>query len=153
MWRFDFRHQRSMMYASEIIVADLNKDNQPELIFTTYGAQENITPYTAHGYLMILDNAENVLFDIELYRQGTDGNGKGAPAAPTVMDTDNNGSLEILVQTFGEGLFIYSVPGSAENQLLWPTARGNYLRDGMATGQTGSGVGRAILPAYLLLLQ
>ena len=32
--------------------------------------------------------------------------------------------------TFGAGCFVYTVPGSAENMLLWPTGRGNYLRDG-----------------------
>ncbi len=161
MWRLDIRHQRQMMYASEITVADLNKDNSPELIFTTYGDPESVTPGLAHGYLMVLDNSGKVLFDIELYKQGTNGNGKGAPAAPTVMDTDGNGTLEILVQTFGEGLFVYTVPGSAENQLLWPTARGNYLRDGAASGQSGSGptppvglpgVGGATVPTYLLLM-
>ena len=94
--------------------------------------------------------ARYILFDLELPEQGTNGNGKGAPAAPTIMDTDGNGSLEILVQTFGAGLFIYSVPGSAENQLLWPTARGNYLRDGAAFGLERS---RSLVPTYLLLLQ
>jgi hypothetical protein len=46
------------------------------------------------------------------------------------MDLNGDGSLEIVVQTFGEGCFVYTVPGSAENLLLWPTGRGNYLRDG-----------------------
>lgn len=155
LWRLDIRHNRAMMYASEITVADLNQDNTPELILSTYGDPENITPGIPHGYLMILDNAGNILFDMQLPEQGTNGNGKGAPAAPTVMDTDGNGSLEILVQTFGVGLFIYSVPGSAKNQLLWPTARGNFLRDGTAFGQSQSGPGssRSLAPTYLLLLK
>ena len=155
LWRLDIRHNRALMYASEIMVADLNQDNTPELILTTYGDPESITPGLAHGYLMILDNSGNILFDIQLPEQGTNGNGKGAPAAPTVMDTDGNNSLEILVQTFGAGLFIYSVPGSAENQLLWPTGRGNFLRDGtpFSLGQSASGPGRSLAPAYLLLLK
>ena len=155
LWRLDIRHNRAMMYASEITVADLNRDNTPELILTTYGDPENISPGRPHGYLMILDNSGNILFDMQLPEQGANGNGKGAPAAPTVMDTDGDGSLEILVQTFGAGLFIYSVPGSAENQLLWPTARGNFLRDGTAFGQSQSGPesGRSLAPTYLLLLK
>lgn len=135
--------------ASPPSVADLNQDNIPELILTTYGDPENITPGQPHGYLMNLDNSGNILFDIQLPQQGTNGNGKGAPAAPTVMDTDGNGSLEILIQTFGAGLFIYSAPGSAENQLLWPTARGNYLRNGAGSGQTSF---RSLPATYLLLL-
>ena len=46
------------------------------------------------------------------------------------MDLNQDGELEIIVQTFGARLFVYNVPGSAENMLLWPTGRGNYLRDG-----------------------
>ncbi|MBI9088540.1 MAG: VCBS repeat-containing protein [Desulfobacterium sp.] len=132
LWEFDFTHNRALMYASEVMVADLNQDNVPELVFTTYGDPENITPGQSHGYLMILDANGTPLFDMELPQQGTNGNGKGAPAAPTIMDLNQDGNLEIIVQTFGAGMFIYSVPGSAENQLLWPTGRGNYLRNGQA---------------------
>jgi len=102
----------------------------PEVILTTFGDPESIAPGVPHGYLMILDNQGQVLHDLELPEQGTNGNGKGAPAAPTVMDLTGDGTLEIIVQTFGAGCFVYTVPGSAENQLLWPTGRGNYLRDG-----------------------
>ncbi len=130
LWKKNIRHNRALMYGSEIVVADLNRDNVPELLLTTFGDPDNISPGLAHGYLMVLDVAGNTLFDLVLPEQGTNGNGKGAPAAPTVMDLNGNGSLEIIVQTFGVGCFIYSVPDSAENLLLWPTGRGNYLRDG-----------------------
>ena len=130
LWRKDIRHGRALMYASEIMVADLNQDNTPELILTTYGDPDTLAPGLPHGYLMILDTSGTVLWDIQLPEQGTNGNGKGAPAAPTVMDLNGDGTLEIVVQTFGVGCFVYTVPGSAENQLLWPTGRGNYLRDG-----------------------
>lgn len=130
LWRTDIRHGRSLMYASEIMVADLNRDGEPELILSTYGDPDDLAPGVPHGYLMILDKGGNVLHDIKLPEQGTNGNGKGAPAAPTLMDLNGDGTLEIVVQTFGVGCFIYTVPGSAENLLLWPTGRGNYLRDG-----------------------
>ena len=146
LWRRDIRHGRALMYASEIMVADLNRDNVPELILTTYGDPENIAPGKAHGYLMILDNQGNILHDIQLPFQGTNGNGKGAPAAPTVIDTNGDGTVEILIQTFGAGFMMYTVPGSAENQLLWPTARGNFLRDGRSAKKS-----RSLPPIYLLL--
>jgi hypothetical protein len=130
LWQRDIRHGRALMYPSEIMAADLNQDDVPELILTTFGDPNNIVPGVPHGYLMILDNLGQVLFDIQLPEQGTNGNGKGAPAAPTVMDLTGDGTLEIVVQTFGVGCFVFSVPGSAENRLLWPTGRGNYLRDG-----------------------
>ena len=130
LWRADIRQGRNLMYASEIMAADLNQDNQPELVLTTYGDPENLVPGLPHGYLMILDKNGQVVHNLQLPEQGTNGNGKGAPAAPTVMDLDGDGDLEIVVQTFGVGCFVFTVPGSAENMLLWPTGRGNYLRDG-----------------------
>jgi hypothetical protein len=149
LWRADIAHGRSLMYASEIMVADLNQDNVPELVLTTFGDPESIAPGLPHGYLMILDREGTVLYDIELPEQGTNGNGKGAPAAPTVMDLTGDGSLEIVVQTFGAGCFVYTVPGSAENLLLWPTGRGNYLRDGRPWSTSGRS--RGIAPVWLLL--
>lgn len=118
------------MYASEAMIADLNQDFQPEIIFTTYGDPDNIVHGKSHGYLVILDKNGNMLHDIKLPVQGTNKNGKGAPAAPTVMDLNGDQNLEIIIQTFGAGLFVYTIPGSLENMLIWPTGRGNYLRDG-----------------------
>ena len=132
LWRYDYRHSRALMYASEVLAADLNQDNRVELVFTTYGDPENITPGVAHGYLVILDARGNMLFDVELPHQGTNGNGKGAPAAPTLGDLDGNGTLEIAIQSFGGKLFVYTVPGSASNYMPWPTGRGNYQRQGRA---------------------
>jgi hypothetical protein len=151
LWRRDIRHGRALMYASEITAADLNQDNIPELVLTTYGDPDNITPGQPHGYLMILDASGNVLYDIQLPEQGANGNGKGAPAAPTIMDTTGDGTLEILIQTFGAGFFIYTVPGSAANQILWPTARGNFLRDGRSP-QPGVCRAADIAPCLDLLL-
>ena len=131
-------------------MADLNQDSEPELVLTTYGDPDNLAPGIPHGYLMILDKAGNVLHDLELPEQGTDGNGKGAPAAPTLMDLNGDGTLEIIVQTFGAGCFIYTVPGSAENLLLWPTGRGNYLRDGRAAKTRAK---KSAASPILLLLQ
>ncbi len=130
LWRFDIRHGTRLMYASEIMVCDLNRDGINELIFTTYGEPENLDPGVAHGYLMVLDRAGAVLHDMVLPIQGNNGNGKGAPAAPTLGDLDGDGTLEIIVQTFDGNCFVYSVPGSSTNSMPWPTARGSYLRQG-----------------------
>ncbi len=157
LWRYDFRHGRSVMYASEVMAVDLNQDGAVELIFTTFGLPNNISTLPS-GYLVILNNQGQLLHDIQLV-QGTNGNGKGAPAAPTVMDVNGDGALEILVQTFGTGFFIYTVPGSAENKLLWPTARSNFLRDGRPSsgfsggGGASGGGGKMPIPPIMLLLE
>jgi len=132
LWRYDYTHGKDLMYASEVLLADLNQDNINELIFTTFGDPENISPGQDHGFLVILDIAGNNLFDIVLPDQGSNGNGKGAPAAPTIGDLNGDGNLEIVVQTFGGKCFVYSVPDSFTNSMLWPTGRGNYLRQGAA---------------------
>jgi hypothetical protein len=155
LWRRDIRHGRKLMYSGEIAAVDLNNDGSVELILTTYGPPHSVDS-APHAYLMILDHNGTVLHDLQLPEQGTNGNGKGAPAAPTVMDVDNNGTMEILVQTFGAGLFIYTVPGSRENLQLWPTARGNFLRDGRPNRGSGApptqpGNGWVGAPVMLLL--
>jgi hypothetical protein len=138
LWRTDIRHGRQLMYTSEILVADLNRDGTNELIFTTYGNPDSLAPGQPHGYLMVLNNQGAVLHDIQLPIQGNNGNGKGAPAAPTLGDLDGDGTLEIIVQTFDGNCFVYNVPGSSTLSMPWPTARGSYLRQGRSfrTGVT-----------------
>ena len=53
-----------------------------------------------------------------------------APAAPSVGDLDGDGELEVFVQTFEHGMDVFKIPGSADNCLLWPNARGGPLRMG-----------------------
>jgi hypothetical protein len=125
LWRYDFAHGADKTYASEVTVADLNKDGTPEIIFGTYSLTAN------GGHLIVLANTGALLFDVTLTNQGDGGgNGIGVPAAPTIADIDGDGTLEVLLTTFDHGTDIYNVPGSGTSCLLWPTGRGNYLRNG-----------------------
>jgi hypothetical protein len=126
LWAYDYTGGRSIAFASEVAVADLNQDGSPEVIFTTYG-DPNVRD---SGHLIVLAANGGLLHDVPLPNPGYDGNGNGAPAAPTVADLYGDGRLEILVQTFDHGLDIFTVPGSAPNCLLWSTARGGPLRTG-----------------------
>jgi len=137
LWRSNIRHGTNLMYTSEILVCDLNRDSTNELIFTTYGSPDSAAPGVPHGYLMVLDHQGVLLHDIVLPLQGRNGNGKGAPAA-TIGDLDGDGTLEIVVQTFDGNCFVYNVPGSSALSMPWPTARGSYLRQGRSysTGVT-----------------
>ena len=114
LWWFNYTHGKPLMYASEVTAADLNRDGSPELIFTTYGDPD----VTDSGYLVILGADGSLLHDIPLPDPAYNGNGNGAPAAPTVGDLDGDGQLEIIVQTFDHGLDIFTVPGSGTNCLL-----------------------------------
>jgi hypothetical protein len=130
LWRISYRHAKTIMFGSEPTVADLNRDGSPEILLATYGDPDVLDS----GYLMILSAGGTVLHDVALPNPGHNGNGNGAPAAPTVGDLDGDGELEILVQTFDHGLDVFTVPGSGTNCLLWPTARGGPLRMGQQNG-------------------
>jgi len=130
LWRTSYRHGYPIMFSSEVTVADLNRDGEPELLLTTYGDPD----VHDSGRLIILSAQGAVLHDLPLPGAGHNGNGNGAPAAPTVGDLDGDGTLEILVQTFDHGLDVFTVPGSATNCVLWPTARGGPLRTGAPNG-------------------
>jgi len=145
VWRYDYRKGMTIMYASEAVVADLNKDGRPEVIFTTFGDPEQMA-----GHLIILDANGKELFDVTISVSGeTNGNGNGAPAAPAVggtfqfgvgegfwqlsshpLDIDGDGQLEIVVQNFEGKLKVYTVPGSGTGCVLWATGRGGPRRTG-----------------------
>ncbi|OQX72707.1 MAG: hypothetical protein B6D59_07780 [Campylobacteraceae bacterium 4484_4] len=131
IWRYNYMHGKSIMYASEATVADLNQDGSPEILFTTYGAPDE----EDSGYLVILGADGSLLHDIALPNPGHNGNGNGAPAAPAVGDLNGDGTLEIFIQTFDHGMDIFTVPDSADNCLLWNTARGGALRMGQPNGE------------------
>ena len=128
LWRYDYTHGKSIMYASEVTVADLNQDGVPELLFCTYGDPET----SDSGNLVILDAGGGLLHDVALPNPGHNGNGNGAPAAPTVADLTGDGQLEVFVQTFDHGMDVFTVPGSAGNCVPWATARGGPQRTGYA---------------------
>ncbi len=126
IWRYNFMHGKTVMYASESTVADLNQDGSPEIVFSTYG-DPNVAD---SGYLVILGADGSLLHDITLPNPGYNGNGNGAPAAPAIYDLDGDGQLEIFVQTFDHGMDVFTVPGSGSNCMPWPTGRGGPLRMG-----------------------
>jgi hypothetical protein len=139
LWRYDYSRGAPLMYASEVVVADLSRDGRPEIVFATYGER------VGDGHLVILASHGVRLHQVSLPGQRDNGNGIGGAAAPTVADLDGDGDLEILVLTIDHGLDIFTVEGSGCSCVppgaagsgycgLWPTGRGNYLRNGRAPG-------------------
>lgn len=105
-----------------VLVADLSGDGTPEIIFATYSPDDD------KSHLFVLDAGGNLQHQIALPK-------RGAMPVPTVADVDLDGQLEIVVSLKdGEDqerqVLVYTVPGSSDNCLLWPTARGNLMRNG-----------------------
>lgn len=125
LWRYNYSGGKPKVFASEVTVADLNKDGKPELLFGVY----SLNP--GGGRLVILANTGELLSDTPLPGQSMNGNGIGVPAAPTVADVDGDGTLEVLVSTLDHGVDIFNIPGSGTKCALWPDARGNLLRNSM----------------------
>ncbi len=130
LWRFDYTFGKSIMYASEPTIADLNQDGSPEVLFSTFGDPDT----SDSGYLVILAANGELLHSVPLPDPGHNGNGNGAPAAPAVGDLDGDGALEVFVQTFDHAMDVFEIPGSSDNCLLWATARGGPLRMGRPSG-------------------
>ncbi|MBW2534737.1 MAG: VCBS repeat-containing protein [Deltaproteobacteria bacterium] len=129
LWSYDHTGGAARSAASEPVVADLNQDGRPEVIFATHGPDPSGDPVEV-SHLHILSSSGAPLYDIVLPDQNHNGNGVGVLASPTVADIDGDGTLEILLLTLDHGIDVYNVPGSAPNCLLWPTGRANYRRDG-----------------------
>lgn len=104
-----------------VAVADLSGDGVPEVVYTTYSPDNN------KSKLYIVSATGKELHAIALP-------GTGAMTVPTIGDINGNGDLEIVVSlkesTSTAQLIAYTVAGSGTNCMLWPTGRGNYLRNG-----------------------
>jgi hypothetical protein len=112
--------QSDVVATGGVLVADLSGDGVPEIVFATYSTVEG------YGELFILDAGGNLQHRLALP-------GRGAMPVPTIADVDGDGVLEILVATKDSDdgqVLVFEVPGSSGNCLLWPTGRGNYLRNG-----------------------
>jgi hypothetical protein len=121
--RFATRYTtRDDVLTAGVAIADLSGDGRPEIVFATY------SPTPGVSALYVLDSLGEEQHRVPLPDRG------GMPV-PTIADIDGDGVLEILVSLKdGEdrerAVVVYRVPGSANGCLLWPTGRGNLLRDG-----------------------
>lgn len=123
VWTYAYTASARVLTAG-IAIADLSGDGRPEVVFATY------SPDVGVSELMILDAGGTRLHHVALP-------GRGAMAVPTVADANDDGTLEIVVPLQSQDdhapmALLYTVAGSAENCLPWPTGRANLRRDGQA---------------------
>jgi hypothetical protein len=121
LWKTSYT-QSDRVLTGGVVVADLSGDGRPEVVFNSYSPDEG------KSHLFVLDAKGKQLHKLALPK-------RGAMPVPTIADIDGDGTLEILVSLKdGEDklqqLIAYTVPGSSDNCLLWPTGRGNLRRDG-----------------------
>ncbi len=121
MWYYSYTNN-SQILTSGVAIVDLTSDGAPEIIFTSYSTLEN------QCHLYILDGGGNEKQKVAIPK-------RGAMPVPTIDDINGDGQLEIIVSLKdGEDnvrqLQVYTMPGSSKNCMLWPTGRGNYLRNG-----------------------
>jgi len=112
-------------FASEPVVADLDKNGRAEVIFTSWVQKGS----NKTGKLHILNASGQPIYEINLPR-AVSGNWNGALPAPTLGNIDADADLEVVVNTVASGVVAYDLPGTANATILWGTGRGGYLRNG-----------------------
>lgn len=124
-WAVTYTNESSVLTGG-VVVGDLSGDGIPEIVFNTYSTDEG------EGHLFVMDAGGQILHRIQLPRLG-------AMPVPTLADVDGDGTVEIIVslrEMEYQGAdaepcaYVYKVSSSSNNCLLWPTARGNYYRNG-----------------------
>jgi uncharacterized repeat protein (TIGR01451 family) len=127
-WPYSVYHASEGFYrfASEPVVADLDDDGHPEILFGSW--VQKGTHRT--GKLHILDYQGNPLQEVDLPPAYGSPDWNGALAAPTLANIDSDADLEIVLNTAYSGFVAYDLPGSAAARILWGTGRGNQQRTG-----------------------
>ena len=129
-------------FASEPVVADLDNDGHPEVIFASWVQKGTYQT----GKLHILDYQGNLLQEVDLPAavEGWDWN--GTLAAPTLANIDSDSDLEVVLNTAHSGFVAYDLPGTAEARILWGTGRGNYQRTGSLLHGSLQGSTKSVSP-------
>ncbi len=125
-WPYSVYTGGNYRFASEPVVADLDDDGHPEVIFASWVQKGTYQT----GKLHILDYQGNPLHEVDLPAAYGSPDWNGALAAPTLANIDADADLEVVLNTAHSGFVAYDLPGTANARILWGTGRGNYQRTG-----------------------
>lgn len=114
-------------FASEPVVADLDRDGHAEVVFTSWPEKDQ----NKTGKLHILSYQGTLLQEATLPAGFNYTSWNGALPAPTLANIDTDADLEIVVNTAHSGVVAYDLPGSAGAFIWWGTGRGNFQRSGL----------------------
>ncbi len=117
-------------FASEPVVADLDRDGCSEVIFTSW--VEKTDSGMRLGKLHILDCKGNVLHEQPLPEpKSASHHVNGALPAPTIANIDDDPDFELVINTINSGFIAYDLPGSAGAKIQWRSGRnrGGSLND------------------------
>jgi hypothetical protein len=144
LWPFDVNlGETALRFASEPAVADLDGDDEAEVVFTTWTAKGS----DQAGDLFIVSALGAELARIALPRSTQSWD--GALGAPTIANLDGDPELEVVTGTAHTGLVAYEIPGSHAGRAPWPTGRGNVLR---TAPEPGAGAAAFVATAAIALL-
>jgi len=109
-------------FASEPVVADLDRNGCSEVIFTFW--VEKTTSGMRLGKLHILDCKGNVIHEQNLPGpKSSSRHENGALPAPTIANIDNDPDYELVINTINSGFIAYDLPGSAGAKIQWCSGR------------------------------
>ncbi len=116
-------------FASEPVVADLDRDGCSEVIFTSW--VQKTSSGTRLGKLHVLDCQGNVIHEQNLPKpKSSSRHENGALPAPTIANIDADPDYELIINTINSGFIAYDLPGSAGARIQWQSGRnrGNILQ-------------------------
>ncbi len=127
-WPFDVRARfgGDLAFASEPIVADLDRDGKAEVIFGTWPRNDG----GRIGKLIVADWEGKLIQEVTLPAPLGGGTWNGVLGAPTIANLDADADLELVVGTVSSGIVAYELPGSANARVLWGSGRGSFQRTG-----------------------
>jgi hypothetical protein len=109
-------------FASEPVVADLDRDGCSEVLFTSWPAKTDIGMRL--GKLHVLDCHGSLLHELDLPMPKNQAiHWNGALPAPTIANIDGDSDYELVINTVHAGVIAYDLPKTSGARIQWRSGR------------------------------